>query len=93
MEKEKFITIKCPKCGYEYLPCEIFLPKDTLGDATNIIKDETGKILFYDGHSLNLKEEFVCDHCGANFSIEGQMSFKTKEIKDLFDDDWTTSNN
>lgn len=93
MEKEKVIVVKCPHCGYEYLPCEIFFPDEFLGQATNIIRDESGKILFWDGDSMNLKEEFVCDNCGTPFSIEGQITFKTKENKDMFDDDWTTSDN
>ena len=38
-------TIRCPHCGCEYLPAEIYLPNDFLGYPTNIIKDEKGEIL------------------------------------------------
>ena len=86
------IVIKCPKCGYEYLPCEVFFPEDFLGAAVNIVRDDSGKIVYFDGTNMNTKEEFVCDGCNTRFTIEGVVTFKTKEVKDLFDDDgWTTT--
>lgn len=91
MEKEKLVTIKCPHCGWEYLPCEIFYPDDMLGKVSDVMRDDNGKVLFFNGESLNLKEEFVCDNCGTTFTVEGIINFKTKEVKDSFEDDWTTT--
>ena len=38
-------VIKCPHCGCEYLPAEVFYPKYLLGKPFNIIRDEEGTIL------------------------------------------------
>ena len=85
--EDKFIVIKCPKCGFEYLPCEIFYPDSFLGEATNIVRDEEGKIQFYSNESMNLKEEFTCDKCGCEFIVEANVKFKTSEKVDDFDDE------
>lgn len=47
--KSKPTVIKCPHCGAEYLPSEIFMPEDILGGAPkNLIKDPLGKVLYAD---------------------------------------------
>ena len=55
----KNLVIKCPKCGYEYLPAEIFFPDVLLGEPSNIIRDEEGKVEFFEGNSMNLKRR-IC---------------------------------
>ena len=39
-----FKVIKCPHCGREYLPVEIFYPTSFFGKPTNVYRDEQGKI-------------------------------------------------
>ena len=69
-------TIKCPKCGKEYLPCEIYLPDSFLGKARNIER-ENKNIVNFMGKSMDLKETYICDDCGANFDITAKVSFST----------------
>lgn len=79
--------IKCPYCGYEYLPAEIFYPKTFLGEPYNIIRDENGVILGYQGTDMNTLENYSCDNCSKQFSVESCVSFKSNQITDIFEDD------
>lgn len=84
--KQQIIT--CPKCGTEYLPAEIYYPNSFLGHPTDITKTTLGKIDIYDGLSMNLNEEYMCDCCGTRFKVEAKVSFKTKldETKNFNED-------
>lgn len=77
-------NIKCPHCGYEYLPAEIYFPDNFLGKPEHIIKDENGKILGFDGEDMNTSEVYTCDNCGKVFTIDGVITFKADVIKDIF---------
>lgn len=83
------IVIKCPKCGREYLPTEIYLPEVFFGKPKSIVKNLDGKISLADDN-MNLYEEYVCDECDTKFSIEASVSFKTNIIKDDFEDDYVS---
>ena len=74
------ITIECPKCGREYLPGEIYLPKHFLGQPEAILRNNQGKIDDYDGLPMNLEEEFVCEKCGAHFKVQAKVSFKVTDL-------------
>ncbi len=89
----KNLVIKCPKCGYEYLPAEIFFPDTLLGEPSNIIRDEEGKVEFFEGNSMNLKEEFVCYNCDCTFIVEAKVSFNTKINSKVidFNEDYITT--
>lgn len=80
-------TIKCPHCGREYLAAEIYYPKSFFGNPSNIIKDETGTILGYNGSDLDTYETFQCDQCNKLFSVDAVVTFKTAPVVDLFDSD------
>lgn len=67
--------IKCPDCGTEYLPAEIFYPDDFLGHPTKIEKDIYGKILYYAGKDMCLKESYKCDGCGRKINVEAFIKF------------------
>ena len=82
--EEKPIVIKCPKCGQEYLPAEIFYAESFLGEPRDIVKTSSGAIDFYDGDSMNLEEQYVCDHCGAILNIKAKVTFEV-EIDDKKD--------
>ena len=81
----KLNIIKCPHCGAEYLPEEIFYPDSVFNKDIKITRDEQGKIVYSNGDSFCLTEEFECEHCGCLFSIESKTTFNTKaiEVKDF----------
>lgn len=89
---KKTLIIYCPNCSYEYLPAEIFHPKTILGHPRNIIRDEKGKIEFFEGSNMELKEKFICYNCNKEFTIKINVSFNTKIKVDKinFDEDYVT---
>ena len=93
MDINEKLIIKCPHCGYEYLPNEIFYPKELLGDASNIVRDEKGKIIFHEGNNMNLKEEYVCDWCNKTFTAEIKAEIVTQKPDVDFDDDFASDIN
>lgn len=80
--KRKEITITCPGCGYEYLPAEVYYPNHFFGNPTDIDRSPDGKVDIYDGQSMNLVENFTCDHCGITFEVSADIKFKTKAVED-----------
>ena len=92
MENTKLITIKCPTCGAEYLPAEIYLPDAFFGRPSHIEKDADNKITHVIGSKMNLFEQYTCDHCNVPFKVTAKLQFNTKaETKVDFDTDYTTS--
>ena len=98
VEKLQYIT--CPKCGAEYLPCEIYYPKLFLGESRQIDKIN-GRIDNFSGKYMDLEETFICDHCETKFKVTAKVQFKTQVIDKydmskayatpLFDDKLTLS--
>ena len=86
--KTNVIKIKCPICGYEYLPEEIFYSDKFLGSASNIIRDEQGKIIDFKNDSMNLHEEFICDKCGSKFNVDGKIVFDVTEKEKIEDEEF-----
>lgn len=86
---KKYYVIKCPKCGWEYLPEDIYV--QILGRPKNEVRDENGKILFFDGETMDLHEEYICDHCDCAFMIDMKSSFDVKidNVHD-FSEDYST---
>ena len=80
-------TIRCPHCGCEYLPAEIYLPNDFLGRPGEIFKDENGVILGFQGTDMNTTETFTCWNCDKAFSVEAIVTFKTTATTDMFKED------
>lgn len=76
---EKLEKIVCPKCGREYLPAEIYYPKEFFGTPQNIDKSNNGKIESFEGSSLNIEETYQCDSCNCTFNVVAKISFKTSE--------------
>ena len=92
MDINSKLIIKCPHCGCEYLPNEIFYPDELLGDASNVVRDENGKIIFHEGNNMNLKEEYVCDWCNKSFVAELKVEIVTSKPEVDFDDDFDIDN-
>lgn len=84
--------IKCPHCGREYLPCEIYYPDEFLGNAKNVVVDNKC-IIYFDGQDMNLEEEYVCDDCGKSFRVKAKVSFETTANEYDFDDDYVSELN
>ena len=83
--------VKCPYCGAEYLPAEIYIPEDFLPECEDVVKDENSKLVAYHDNGMNLHEEYTCDKCGHRFTIDAVVDFKTAkaELHD-FNYDYTT---
>lgn len=80
MKPKQLRIIKCPICGYEYLPAEIFLPNEFLGKPKNIIKDVSGKIISYEGIKMNDTETYKCDYCDSLFEVISTTNFVSRPI-------------
>lgn len=82
MSYKKFEVIKCPFCGREYLPCEIYLPDYFLGKPKSIYRDGDDKIEGILGYGMNLKEEYICDSCNTPFRVTARVQFFVDELED-----------
>lgn len=72
------IKITCPNCGAEYLPAEIFYPDNFLGNPKHISKTKQGKIEFYSGYNMNLKETYICDYCKRKMTVKSSINFSVE---------------
>lgn len=91
--QKKYPTIRCPHCGYEYIPSEVFYPGDLIGGkAESLIRDALGKIIYLEyeeGNEPLQFEKYFCDNCEKPFIIEPAVTYKVKkEVEEL---DFTTN--
>lgn len=81
--------IKCPHCGWEYLPGEVLYPEDVVGiPTTNIVRDPLGHILYEEyseGNEPKASDKYVCDNCGRPFIINFEVNYSTKPQEDVLD--------
>lgn len=75
------LTIVCPECGAEYLPAEIFYPKDFFGNPKNISKDRAGKIQFFSGVNMNVTESYICDYCKRKMTVTADIVFDVSVLE------------
>ena len=76
----KTAVIKCPHCGAQYLPGEIYMPGSLIGQPDDLVKDSLGKILYEDyreGQEPEMLEHFICDYCDKPFVIEATVTYKS----------------
>ena len=91
MKPRKFDTIACPNCGYEYLPAEIYVPKAFFGKPFMLERDASGKLINYEGSSIDLFETYTCDKCNHTFRIVAKIGFTTEEDKlENFDEEYSS---
>lgn len=76
----KTAIIKCPHCGAQYLPGEIYMPDSLIGQPDDIVKDAVGKIIYEDysteAREPNMIEHYICDYCDKPFVIEATITYK-----------------
>lgn len=86
-------VIKCPHCGWEYEPGEIYLPDVLLGYPINVIRDALGHIIYTEYKPYKepcSTEEFWCEHCDRPFVIEAEITYKSKPQDEELDFSNTT---
>ena len=73
--------IKCPTCGAEYLPGEIYMPGSLIGQPDEIVRDSLGKIIYEDYYTKEREpdnvEHYTCEYCDKPFVIEAVITYKT----------------
>ena len=76
-------VIRCPHCGAEYLPGEIYHPGSLIGQPSDVVKDSFGRILYEDyepaSREPDMMEQFICEYCEKPFVIEATVTYKTRE--------------
>ena len=79
----KTSVIKCPHCGAEYLPGEIFMPGSLIGQPDELVKDSLGKIIYEDYSTPErepaMTEQFVCEYCNKPFVVEATVTYKIQK--------------
>ena len=81
--------IKCPHCGKEYLPVEIFYPNSFFGKPTEIYRNEEGEIENIQGTDMDLCETYICDDCRTLFKVDADITFTVTDINN-FDEEYTS---
>lgn len=85
-------VIRCPHCGCEYLPGEIYMPGSLIGQPDEVIRDSLGKIIYEDysteSREPDMIEHFTCENCEKPFIIEATVTYKAKE--EAPENDFTT---
>lgn len=76
--------IRCPFCNREYLPAEILYPKVFIGQPRDIIRDDKGEILGFNGEDMNVYETYICDGCNKQFAVEATVTFRAFPVFDIF---------
>lgn len=79
--KFKTPVIRCPHCGAEYLPGEIYIPGSLIGQPVELVKDSVGKIIYEEyteSKAPDMIERYICDQCDKSFVIEAQVTYKTR---------------
>ena len=70
-----FNFVRCPYCGYEYVAGEIFNPKHFLGQPKDIVRNNIGEILGYEGLIMDTTETYICDSCEQEFNVTAKITF------------------
>lgn len=69
--------IKCPKCGYEYTPSEIYIPSSFLGETKYVFRNSSGIAQDMVGTEPDFKESYICDNCNVKFYVRANVKFNT----------------
>ena len=93
MIQENFTNIiKCPYCETEYLPGEIYIPNNLVGQPKDISRTIEGKIDTAYGINPDYIEFYTCDKCNNTFKVNCKLTFHTsKDVKKNIDDEYRTN--
>jgi hypothetical protein len=76
-------VIRCPHCGAEYLPGEVYMPGSLIGQPDEVVRDTLGKVIYEDYYKEssepNMIEHFTCEYCNKPFIAEAVITYKTRE--------------
>ena len=84
----KWPVIKCPHCGQEYAPAEIFMPGELIGKPNEIVRDALGRIIYHEYEDDNMpgqSEHFVCDACKKPFVVEPVITYRVRKEDETMD--------
>ena len=87
-QKKNYPVIRCPHCGWEYTPADIFMPGDLIGKPKTVIRDALGKIIYQEYDSENepaQSEKYFCDNCEKPFIVEPVIVYKVKKEAEELD--------
>ena len=84
MNKSNFI--KCPHCGAEYLPEEIFIGDEFLGNR-NVTKLKDGTIDWVEGDEPELESSYYCDYCNTKIIVKAKVSYDVEQ--EDFDEEYS----
>ena len=71
--------IICPHCGFQYLPGEIYDPKHFLGQPKDIVRNNIGEILGYEGIASDVEETYICENCNNELRIKAKVTFVVED--------------
>lgn len=75
--------IKCPHCGAEYLPGEVYMPGSLIGQPDEVVRDSLGKVIYEDyykeSREPDMIEHFTCEYCNKPFIVEATVTYKSRE--------------
>lgn len=80
--------IRCPYCGAEYVPSEIFMPETLLDKSTIIDKDSNGIIENIEGEEAELIESYICDYCNKEFVVNANVVYNV--VKEDVEEEYIT---
>ncbi len=87
-KQQSWSMIKCPHCGMEYHPAEIFYSDDLFGNPETVLRDAANKVVYVeyktDGEPVTTTR-FVCDNCEKAFKVTASVTFKVEEEIDELD--------
>lgn len=92
-QEKIYPIIKCPHCGWNYTPAELFHPHDYAGEPTTILRDALGKILYHDyrsGYEPEMQADYICDGCNKKFIVNMSVSYKARKESEELDFSETT---
>lgn len=87
----KLILIKCPNCGWEYLPEEVVHPSSLYQNRKAIYRNEEGVIIFPKEEHLDNEDTYICDNCNCEFKVKSIVKYETQLLNKQDEDDSFTS--